>query len=197
MSTDIAHEAPEATASETPDPAAEQSPEAEPSEDHHERDRLAFLDAIIEQAQEVQGLEEDWEAAKADAADAKKRYDAAVKKQRAFTLGVTPSTDVQEELPLTDSDEPVGSWRDVPLTEVLLNNKVVDAIAEVDVRTIGEFTKRVEECGLRGVTWWADINGIGQAKADNVDQEFIEWWEKNPELRDARAKEDAAAKGEE
>ena len=68
---------------------------------------------------------------------------------------------------------PDESWRDVPVHELAIPKAVADRLAEHDCGTLGA----LEE--LRGGKGLRSIKGIGQAKADAIEEAVLAWLSKN------------------
>lgn len=128
------------------------------------------LEAIKEAERKVAQRESEWESAKADAADAKKRYDAAVEHLR----DVITSSD-EPRLPFGETEQP-ETWQAVRLETLGIPQTIVTLLDEgAGLQTVGalaEFTKRNR---------LTDISGVGIAKAEQIEAALESFWADHPE----------------
>lgn len=116
--------------------------------------------------------------AKSAASAAKKVFEAADEALRAL---IHQGPDLQQRLPGMEDSEPEGNveWRDLPLSELGLANAIVETIVEQNepqLKTIGDLTDWVNEFGA-----FTGLGGIGPAKAEQIEEAFVAFWEKHPE----------------
>lgn len=138
------------------------------------------LEAIKDAEKRVADRESEWESAKTEASDAKKRYDAAVLRLRDVITSQT-----QPELPFGDPEQQAPEpWRAVDIEELDIPNPVMIALGEVEIATIGQLadwtaTKRL-----------TDIKGIGIAKAEQIERAMENFWAAHPEYTKPEAHEE-------
>jgi len=103
--------------------------------------------------------------------DAKSKYDASVATLRDLCRANG------ESMPLFESANDDGDgddWKDTTTIELGLSDSVCALLAEANIETIGdiaEWTKR------RQLT---DIKGIGEQKANDIDNAIMNYWTKTP-----------------
>lgn len=114
----------------------------------------------------------EWEYKKDSTAAAKKRVDE-IGKRLSYLIARGPEQ--QRKLPFEDStDGQVLGWRDALIAESLgLTTKQLERLADAGVTTIGELED------LRGGDGLTSVEGIGQATADKIEEQVLEWLEEN------------------
>lgn len=96
------------------------------------------------------------------------------------------------EMPLFDVEateqEPAPSddWRSMPIVDLNLPDRVVSALGEKDICTIGSLSDWMEK---KTDFWAADIPGIGKAAKQQVEEAFAAFWEQHPEYGPSAAEE--------
>ena len=129
-------------------------------------------EAIKERNAEVARLLLEWTQLKGDASEAKKEYDQAVSE---LTYLISRGPDRQKKLPFEDSTSgEVLGWREALVSESLgLTAKILEKLEDAGVRTIGELED------LRAGDGLTSIGGIGQATADKIEEQVLEWLTEN------------------
>jgi hypothetical protein len=106
------------------------------------------------------------------ASDAKKTWEAALTRLQRLCLAT------QEELPLFDrpADAVVEPepWRSHPVAELGLPDGIVTALEEAGLATVGAMADYTEDHQI------TDVLGIGQAKADKIDEALLVFWATHP-----------------
>lgn len=125
-------------------------------------------EAIKERSAEVTRLLLEWNQLKGDASEAKKEYDNAVSE---LTYLINRGPDYQRKLEFEDSEDgETLAWRDEPIDANLgLTAKVLEKLEEAGITTIGQLEDRRAGEGL------TSIAGIGQATADKIEEQVLEW----------------------
>jgi len=120
---------------------------------------------------EVMDAEAEWSEAKEEAGRRKKLYDAAVARLSARIARV----DGPEVLPLIDYAE-AQAWQARDLDTLGLSASKTEKLREAGIGTLGELAAYIEAANLKGggVTWYADIAGMGQAAADEIEERLAE-----------------------
>lgn len=149
--------------------------EAEPVEDdalQKKCDRLERKQSDIQAAErKVAEAEGDWKGAQQDAKDAKQYFDSAVSNLRAI---IRRNAD-QPELPFADEPQADEAWRAVTLESLGLSGKLVDILVENDLDTMGKLADYTA-----GEKLLTDLNGVGPAKAEEIEAACQKYWEQNP-----------------
>jgi hypothetical protein len=129
-------------------------------------------ETIKERNSEVARLLLEWTQLKGDASEAKKEYDQAVSE---LTYLISRGPDNQRKLPFTDSTDGESlAWREQDIAGSLgLTAKVLEKLEDAGVRTIGELEDLRAGAGL------TSIGGIGQATADKIEEQVLEWLTEN------------------
>lgn len=136
------------------------------------------LEAIAEARRQVEDEKAAWLIAKEKAADAKKSYDAAVD---GLLRVIRHHTEGVKALPLFDKpgpepapDEPAG-WRETPLSGLGLSDGILKALAEhaPPILTLGHLTDFTNGRDNQ----LTDIKGIGEAKAEEIREVSLAFWE--------------------
>lgn len=113
--------------------------------------------------------EADWKAAKAEAAEAKASFDAAL----AALQRAADDDDSQLELPLGEPE--AEAWRDTPIGDAIkLTDKQIENLAEAGIATVGDFedVRAGKNSDYQRLT---DIPRVGQATADKWEDEILDW----------------------
>lgn len=129
-------------------------------------------DAIKELNKEFKQHYYRWEILKDQTSGEKKRVDELGKELSAL---IARGPDLQQKLPFEDSTGgEVLAWRDALIAESLgLTTKQLERLADAGVTTIGELED------LRGGDGLTSVEGIGQATADKIEEQVLEWLEEN------------------
>lgn len=127
-------------------------------------------DALHEQAKRVAELESEFDKRKRAAKAAKDDLDAAMTALYKLCL---PGA----EAPLFEQGEGNGeAWREKDI-KLLLDHGLTDALleklVETGIRTMGQYSDASAQQGGLG------IKGVGEAKADQINEAFIDWCAKN------------------
>jgi hypothetical protein len=114
----------------------------------------------------------EWEFLKDKTGAAKKRVDE-IGKRLSYLIARGP--DNQQKLPFVDSTDGNSlEWREQDIAESLgLAAKVLEKLEDAGVRTIGELEDLRAGAGL------TSIGGIGQATADKIEEQVLEWLTEN------------------
>lgn len=114
----------------------------------------------------------EWELRKDSTAAAKKRVDEISKRLSAL---IARGPEQQRKLPFEDSTKgEVLAWRDASVAESLgLTTKVLEKLADAGITTIGELED------LRAGEGLTSVAGIGQATADKIEEQVLEWLDEN------------------
>ena len=134
---------------------------------------------IREQGRKVIELRESAEQAKAIAAAAKKTYEAAVTELGSLSRR---SPDTQQELPFGGDKD---AWRDLPLTDLTTASGLLGPLEKQEFTSIGQLSDYLNSSGT-----FAGIEGIGLGKGEQLEEAFVEFWEKHPEFGEAMAGEE-------
>lgn len=132
-----------------------------------DRERKHFED-IRELEAKCDKLEGEFETAKAEASVAKKRLEEAILTLRST---IRRGPDAQLQLPLGSED-----WKATPIGEAItLSEKEAESLADLGVRTVGEF----EELRAGKNPWCPggllDVVGVGEVKALTWEDEILDW----------------------
>ena len=114
----------------------------------------------------------EWEMLKDSTSAARKRVDE-IGKRLSYLIARGPEK--QQKLPFEDSTQgDVLAWRDALVAESLgLTTKQIERLADAGVTTIGELED------LRGGDGLTSVEGIGQATADKIEAQVLEWLDEN------------------
>jgi len=126
---------------------------------------------------EVSDLEREHESDKAQAAASKKLLE---NKQREF---FTAFDDTLNPKPLFDAAD--ADWRDVPLSEAIGGHEGVTVsllgkLGEAELKTVGELADYLNADG--GRMRLTSIKGVGEAKAEAIEQGLEEFWARRAEM---------------
>jgi hypothetical protein len=147
---------------------------AEPIEETKELTDLEreHYEAIKELNNEFREQYAGWEFLKDKTGAAKKVVDE-ISKRLSYLIARGP--DNQQKLPFADStDGEVLAWREASIAESLgLTPKVLEKLEEASVITMGQLED------LRGDAGLMSIAGIGQATADKIEEQVLEWLTEN------------------
>jgi len=137
------------------------------------------------------------EAELAQAAEAYKQARAAVAAAQAKLnsliddyISPEPSLFDQPDETKDDSGSNPDWWRDVPIAELGLPQGIVQRLAEAAIETIGQLATHTES-GQH----LTDIPGIGQAKAEKIEDALQTFWERNTDK--LQSSDSVAAEGDE
>jgi hypothetical protein len=146
------------------------------------------LRAISEQRAIIADRVRKLEDAKARHSEAKAAYDSAVSQ----LLRVIDEDDKQGELPF-EVEHDTEDWRAFPVAQLGLPEKLVDAMAEAELFNVGD----VNDFTMSGKRF-IDIKGIGQAKAEKIDDALLKFWQDHPEYTrpEPKPEEEPAAEAE-
>lgn len=129
-------------------------------------------EAIKEKSAEVARLLLEWTQLRGDASEAKKEYDQTVAE---LTHLINRGPDYQRKLEFDDTEDgETLAWREEPIASNLgLSAKVLEKLEEAGIETIGQLEDRRAGDGLTSIT------GIGQATADKIEQQILDWLDEN------------------
>ncbi len=153
--------------------------ETEPEVTPYTRREQKHYEEMRAQGRENAKLWEAAEQAKAVAAAAKKTYEVGV-----AILGSLSrrDPDAQQELPFgLDKD----AWRDLPLTELTTATGLLGPLEKQEFASIGQLSDYLNNNGT-----FAGIDGLGLAKAGQLEEAFVEFWKKHPEACEAVPEEE-------
>jgi hypothetical protein len=122
---------------------------------------------IRERASHVQKLADANDKAKREASAAKHALDDADEDLRDF---IRKGPDAQMELPLEEE----SPWRDVLMSSLSLDPKIVEKLTNANLDTIGKIADHTVEYEL------TDIEGIGPAKAELIQHALDDYWKDHP-----------------
>lgn len=150
------------------------------SGDAEERDPNVELLAYIKECEhECAEAQLEVDSLASDLKAARHVLEKAIEKLRAAARG--------DDMPLFDraaGDTPPDpeAWRKVPTSELGIAEGTVTIMKEVaDIETLGGLTDFLGD----GKSDLSNIKGIGEAKAEKIEDELATWWEKHPEMNAA------------
>lgn len=159
-------------ATDTETPETETQTEAETTYTKAEQQHYAEIRAMERQ---VAGLLTTAESDKTIASASKKAFEAADGELRAL---IHRGSDDQLTLPGMGPEAELQDASAVPIGEIGLSEKQVEAFGEAGVETIGDFPKF---CETQGELWWKNVRGVGEAAAEKIRILFRDFWEAHPE----------------
>ena len=163
------------------DPAAEQSTE-QPTEPVSEYTRLEqrHYQSILDRQRDVHSKRIDYLASKEETKSLKGVFEAALSE---LQLLIEKGPDKQLPLPGMETaaaaapPKPDESWRKATLDELGLTGAIAKALAENEppLTTLGAISDWTKEYRL------IDVKGIGEAKADDIEEALEDYWRRNPQ----------------
>lgn len=146
--------------------ASEESNWSELERQHYEE--------IQEMEREVREADGHYQHLKCEAAAAKKMFE---KLDIALRNKIAAGPDAQRHLPFSDLDEDDSNpeaWRDVAIGDVLeLTSKQAETLEAADINTVGQFEDLRAGAGL------TSLKGIGQVKAEEWENQMLDWMAAN------------------
>lgn len=151
------------------------------------------LDRFRRAAARVRERSEHLAVCKAKAGDAKKAYDGAVvefievdedeDRPLLKAMEEQPSRKVEAVAAVDDSDTvETEEWRSEPITVLALDDRINQLLLEAKpfaIATLGDLTDFLNNDGRP--RQYTDIDGIGPAKAQKIDDALVQWFAQNPD----------------
>lgn len=134
-----------------------------------------MLEAITAAERDVAEAEADYNDAKQAATDAKKRYEGKVDRLRDVIKSAN-----EPLLPFSETEETFDKgWRDVAIDDLDLPTQLVEHLGEKQLHTIGDLSDWTSNKQL------TDIDGVGPAKAEQIENALTKFWQDNPQYAES------------
>ena len=147
----------------------------------------AHYEAIRKKEREVGIFAIKADDTKRTASAAKKTFEVADEELRKLIRG---GPDLQQQLPGMDDVEPSEEWRDLSLTDLGLDAALAATLHKSEITTIGELSDYMAE---HGPQWSGDLMGIGEVKAEVIQECYVTFWAAHPEYCEASAGDESTS----
>jgi hypothetical protein len=175
----------------------EVKPEPEPADDPADDHEPRLPPELVEEWRDVQKAKAKYKAVKEQASALKKAWES---KQEAFDQAFKDHINGQQGLFDPPKKAPAeDAWKKEPLGKVLaaagLSEKVIEKLAEADLKTVGDLAAYVNADGGRQKL--TDIKGVGPATAEKIEAALEQFWKDRDAAQAATEPDDGDDEDEE